>query len=87
MTWRSSTPRRTWHSLPKVRLSLRDRHPSLPSWGLDGGGGSVVSVYAMEENQYETRWKILKAVLAMFGGYSVDLSDVRELMDTLELEL
>jgi len=28
---------------------IRDRHPSLPRWGLDGGNGSVVSVEDMDE--------------------------------------
>lgn len=76
----------TWQRVSAVLRGegriVRDPFDTLPSWALDGGAGSVVSVYSMDKN-YESAWQTLSAVLRSFSGYSVDAETIAELMDSI----
>lgn len=52
-------------------------------WGWDGGNGSAVSV-GLEEEIMEKEWQVLKLIMETLGAYSLDGSEILNLMLGLE---
>lgn len=52
----------------KVGGSVRYRSGSAPRWALDGGNGSVVSVYGMSENENELVYWMSAVMGALVKG-------------------
>jgi len=69
-----------------VPSTLRDPFRPQPNWGLDGGNGAVASVFGMDDNDFQVKWEALYGIMRVLGGYSMDCSQVVELMEVLNPE-
>jgi len=64
-----------------------DRSPPLPRWAYDGGNGSVVYAQDMSNEEIAKCWRVLKAMLELWGYSDLQASDLVEFMNTLEQEI